>query len=85
EPGRGSRRYMAGGQRVSVDRLATMIGDAAGHSIGAIPVPDVAPRTAGRLLDVIGPYLPFETPINSAAMQYYTQMPTSDDTPSKTE
>ncbi|PRC51815.1 oxidoreductase, partial [Mycobacterium sp. ITM-2017-0098] len=38
-----------------------------------------------RLLDVIGPYLPFETPINSAAMQYYTQMPTSDDTPSKTE
>ncbi|PRC51427.1 oxidoreductase, partial [Mycobacterium sp. ITM-2017-0098] len=42
EPGRGSRRYMAGGQRVSVDRLATMIGDAAGHSIGAIPVPDVA-------------------------------------------
>lgn len=85
EPGRGSRRYMAGGQRVSVDRLATMIGDAAGHSIGAIPVPDVALRSAGRLLDVIGPYLPFETPINSAAMQYYTQMPTSDDTPSKTE
>ena len=83
ESGRGARRYMAGGQRVSVDQLAALIGEAAGHSIAALPVPDVALRSAGRLLDVIGPYLPFETPINSAAMQYYTQMPTSDDAPSK--
>ena len=62
-----------------------MIGAAAGQSLAAIPVPDVALRSAGRLLDVVGPYLPFETPINSAAMQYYTQMPESDDTPSKTD
>ncbi len=85
EAGRGSRRYMAGGQRVPVERLATLIGDAAGQSLAVFPVPDVALRSAGRLLDVIGPYLPFETPINSAAMQYYTQMPTSDDTPSRTD
>jgi nucleoside-diphosphate-sugar epimerase len=85
ESGHGSRRYMAGGKRVSVDELATMIGAAAGQSIAVLPVPDVALRSAGRLLDVIGPYLPFETPINSAAMQYYTQMPTSDDTPSEKE
>lgn len=85
ESGRGSRRYMAGGTRVSVDELATMIGAAAGQSIAVLPVPDVALRSAGRLLDVIGPYLPFETPINSAAMQYYTQMPTSDDTPGEKE
>lgn len=30
----------------------------------------------------MGPYLPLDTPINSASMQYYTQMPTSDDGPS---
>ncbi|ORB30047.1 SDR family NAD(P)-dependent oxidoreductase [Mycolicibacterium parafortuitum] len=83
EPGRGPRRYMAGGQRVSVSELATMIGTAADQSILVYPVPDVALRSAGRLLDVVGPYLPFETPINSAAMQYYTQMPESDDTPSQ--
>jgi hypothetical protein len=35
------------------------------------------------LLDVVGDHLPFETPINSAAMQYYTQMPHSDDTPAE--
>lgn len=85
EPGRGARRYMAGGQRVPVSELARMIGEAAGQSLAAIPVPDIALRSAGRLFDVVGPYLPFETPINSAAMQYYTQMPASDDTPSKTE
>lgn len=83
EAGRGPRRYMAGGQRVPVDMLASMIGTAAGRSLAVYPVPDVALRSAGRLLDVVGPFLPFETPINSAAMQYYTQMPESDDTPSR--
>ena len=85
DPGHGPRRYMAGGRRVSVDRLASMIGAAAGKSLAVFPVPDVALRSAGRLLDVVGPYLPVETPINSAAMQYYTQMPTSDDRPSEEE
>ncbi|MCV7060474.1 SDR family NAD(P)-dependent oxidoreductase [Mycolicibacterium vaccae] len=83
EPGRGPRRYMAGGQRVPVDTLASMIGAAAGQTLIVYPVPDVALRSAGRLLDVVGPFLPFETPINSAAMQYYTQMPESDDEPSR--
>lgn len=83
EPGRGPRRYMAGGRRVPVSELASMIGNAARQTVVALPVPDVALRSAGRLLDVVGPYLPFETPINSAAMQYYTQMPASDDAPSR--
>ncbi len=82
ETGRGPRRYMAGGHRVGVDRLASMIGAAAGRSLVAYPVPDSALRTAGRLLDVVGPYLPVDTPINSASMQYFTQMPTSDHEPS---
>ncbi|MFB1298291.1 NAD-dependent epimerase/dehydratase family protein [Mycobacterium sp. pW049] len=83
ESGRGPRRYMAGGRRVSVSELASMIGSAAGQTLITLPVPDVALRSAGRLLDVVGPYMPFETPINSAAMQYYTQMPASDDAPSR--
>ena len=85
EPGHGPRRYMAGGRRVTVDRLASMIGAASGRSLMVFPVPDVALRSVGQLFDVIGPYLPIETPINSAAMQYYTQMPTSDDRPSEQE
>jgi uncharacterized protein YbjT (DUF2867 family) len=82
EPGHGPRRYMAGGQRVSVDQLAQMIGTAANRTLAVVPVPDVALRSVGRVFDVVGPFLPFETPINSAAMQYYTQMPASDDAPS---
>ncbi|MCV7369531.1 oxidoreductase [Mycolicibacterium duvalii] len=82
EPGRGPRRYMAGGARVPVDQLAKSIGAAAGQTLFVYPVPDVALRSVGRVFDLIGGYLPFDTPIDSAAMQYYTQMPESDDSPS---
>jgi hypothetical protein len=68
-----------------VNQLASMIGAAAGHTLLTYPVPDVALRSVGRLFDVIGPYLPFDTPIDSAAMQYYTHMPASDDSPSRRE
>lgn len=85
EKGRGPRRYMAGGRRIPVDELAELIGKAADRSLAVYPVPDVALRGVGALFDSIGEYLPFETPINSAAMQYYTQMPPSDDGPSQRE
>jgi dihydroflavonol-4-reductase len=81
QPGKGPRRYMAGGRRIAVDRLAFLIGAAAHRSLVVYPVPDVGLHALGRLFDVIGDHLPFETPINSAAMQYYTQMPPADDTP----
>lgn len=82
EPGQGPRRYMAGGRRIPVAELAALIGAAADRRLAVIPVPDTALRGLGALFDSIGGYLPFETPINSAAMQYYTQMPESDDSPS---
>lgn len=74
---------MLGGRRVPVGELAKLIGDASDRTVAPIPVPDIALRTMGRVFDVIGDQLPFETPINSAAMQYYTQMPTSDDAPAE--
>ncbi|CFS25051.1 oxidoreductase [Mycobacterium tuberculosis] len=37
------------------------------------------------MLDQAGPYLPFNTPFTAAGMQYYTQMPESDDSPSEKE
>lgn len=83
EPNKGPRRYMAGGQRISVNRIASLIAAAANRDLNVYPVPDSALRALGRLFDVIGDQLPFETPINSAAMQYYTQMPPSDDSPSE--
>ncbi|OBA74515.1 oxidoreductase [Mycobacterium sp. 1554424.7] len=85
EPGRGPRRYTAGGHRVPAAELATMLGQVAGTPMVAVPIPDTALRVAGAVLDRAGRFLPFETPFTSAGMQYYTQMPASDDSPSERE
>ena len=85
EPGRGPRRYTAGGHRVPASELANMLGQIAGTPMVAVPIPDTALRVAGALLDRAGRFLPFDTPFTSAGMQYYTQMPASDDSPSERE
>jgi dihydroflavonol-4-reductase len=85
EPGRGPRRYMAGGHRVPAAELASMLGQIAETPMLAVPVPDSVIRAAGAVLDKATPFLPFDTPFTSAGMQYYTQMPSSDDSPSEQE
>lgn len=85
EPGRGPRRYTAGGHRVPASELATLLGEVAGTPMVAVPIPDTALRVAGTVLDRACRFLPFETPFTSAGMQYYTQMPVSDDSPSERE
>ena len=85
EPGRGPRRYTAGGHRVPASVLANMLGQIAGTPMVAVPIPDTALRVAGAVLDRAGRFLPFDTPFTSAGMQYYTQMPASDDSPSERE
>lgn len=83
QSGRGPRRYMAGGHRIPVDRLAKLLTEVSGKTMLAVPVPDTMLRAAGQVLDRLGPFLPFDTPITEAGMQYYTQMPASDDSPSR--
>ena len=61
-------------------RLLTEVGD---KTMLSVPVPDTVLRMAGQVLDRLGPFLPFQTPFTEAGMQYYTQMPASDDTPSE--
>jgi len=85
EPGRGPRRYTAGGHRVPASELPTMLGQVAGTPMVAVPIPDTALRVAGAVLDRAGRFLPFDTPFTSAGMQYYTQMPASDDSHSERE
>jgi dihydroflavonol-4-reductase len=85
EPGRGPRRYTAGGHRVPASELAHILGQIAGTPMVAVPIPDTALRVAGAVLDRAGRFLPFDTPFTSAGMQYYTQMPASDDSPSERE
>ena len=85
EPGRGPRRYTAGGHRVPATELANLLGQVAETPMVAVPIPDTALRVAGAVLDRAGRFLPFETPFTWAGMQYYTQMPASDDSPSERE
>ena len=85
EPGRGPRRYTAGGHRVPPSELATMLGKAGDTTMVPVPIPDTALRVAGAVLDKAGRFLPFDTPFTSAGMQYYTQIPASDDSPSERE
>lgn len=85
EPGRGPRRYMAGGHRVSVTELAQLLSRAAGIRMLAAPIPDTVLRVAGAILDRVEQWLPVDTPFTAAGMQYYTQMPASDDSPSERE
>jgi nucleoside-diphosphate-sugar epimerase len=85
EPGRGPRRYTAGGHRVPPTELASMLGKAADTTMVPVPIPDTALRVAGAVLDRAGRFLPFDTPFTSAGMQYYTQIPASDDSPSERE
>ena len=85
EPGRGPRRYTAGGHRVPASELANLLGQLADTPMVAVPIPDTALRVAGAVLDRAGRFLPFDTPFTAAGMQYYTQMPASDDSPSERE
>lgn len=59
--------------------------EAAGSTVLGVPVPDSLLRAAGTVMDQIGRYVPWETPMTEAGMQYYAQMPGSDDTPSERE
>jgi nucleoside-diphosphate-sugar epimerase len=85
EPGRGPRRYTAGGHRLPAQELASLIGDVGGMRIVVVPFPGTVLRAGGKLLDSARRFVPFDTPLSAAAMQYYTQMPASDDSPSERE
>ncbi|WP_374024003.1 NAD-dependent epimerase/dehydratase family protein [Mycobacterium sp. HNNTM2301] len=85
QPGRGPRRYMAGGHRVPAAELAKMLGEVSGSAMVSVPIPDTALRVAGAVMDRASRFVPFDTPFTWAGMQYYTQMPASDDSPSERE
>ena len=85
QPGQGPRRYTAGGHRLPVRDLAGLLSEAAGSTVHAVPLPDALLRAAGQLLDRIGRFVPLNSAFTEAGMRYYTQMPSSDDSPSERE
>lgn len=85
-PGLGPRRYMSGGDRLMVRPLAAMLSAISGKTLVTMPVPDRFLRLMGTVADRIRPVLPaVAKDITGAGMQYFTQMPASDDGPSVRE
>jgi len=83
ERGRGPRRYMAGGNHLNAAGVARVFNQVTGRRVLLVPVPGVVLRGLGRALDVTSRAIPLHTVLTEAAMQYYTQMPPSDDEPSR--
>jgi len=79
EPGGGARRYMAGGTHLDAGRIAALFRDVTGNRIVRIPMPGAGLRLAGSVVDVVTGLTGWTTPLTRAAMDYYTQMPPSDD------
>ncbi len=81
EPGKGPRRFAAGGIRIEAREIAAALTEASGRRLLHLPVPDSLLRGFGRVED----RLHLGTPITSARMQYYTRMPEADNGPLETE
>jgi nucleoside-diphosphate-sugar epimerase len=81
EPGRGPRRYAAGGVRIDAHEIAELLTDATGRRMVHLPVPDALLRGFGRVQD----RLHLGTPMTAARMDYYTRMPEADNGPVERE
>jgi nucleoside-diphosphate-sugar epimerase len=85
QPGRGPRRYMAGGHHLGAADLVRLFREVTGRHLLPLPIPGSALRALGRIVDTVSRVVHVETVLTEAAMQYYTQMPPSDDSPSKSD
>lgn len=81
EPGRGPRRYAAGGIRISARQITDLLAEASGRRMVHLPVPDGLLRGFGRVQDRL--HLP--TPVTESRMEYFTRMPEADNGPIEQE
>ena len=84
-PGMGVRRFMAGGTYVDTGEIRSLLQRATGHRITRLPVPGSVLRALGSGIDLATKHTPFVPVMTRAAMDYYTQMPASDDGPVRDE
>jgi dihydroflavonol-4-reductase len=84
QPGLGARRYMVGGQRLTVREIANQMGAATGRRLRVVPVPDGLLRVTGRFADRTRRFMPKAADqFTEAGMQYYTEFAPSDHGPSE--
>jgi nucleoside-diphosphate-sugar epimerase len=79
EPGRGPRRYTAGGRLVALPELGAIIRRLTGRRFPVLPVPGAIFRGLGRFTDVVRTVAPFDTVFTEEAMQALTLVRATDD------
>ncbi|MBS1847364.1 MAG: NAD-dependent epimerase/dehydratase family protein [Actinobacteria bacterium] len=79
EPGRGPRRFMVGGTYRDAGQITRIFRDVTGRRIVRIPIPGSGLRVLGSVVDAVTTRTGWSSALTRAAMDYYTQMPESDD------
>lgn len=78
-PGRDPERYMVGGTYITAKELTALIEQVTGRRLVRLPIPGVGLRLLGTLVDAVTGLTGQQAVLTRAAMEYYTQMPASDD------
>ncbi|WP_245548421.1 NAD-dependent epimerase/dehydratase family protein [Gordonia araii] len=79
EPGRGARRVVAGGHRISGARLAEALSDASGKRVRYLPIPNTALIGLGALADRFPTHVPAKLgQLSETAAQYLLYPPNPD-------
>ncbi|HEX3706963.1 MAG TPA: NAD-dependent epimerase/dehydratase family protein [Mycobacteriales bacterium] len=79
QPGRGPRRYIAGGHLVRLPEVAAVIRQMTGRRFPVLPLPASLFRGLGHVLDGIRRVVPFNTVFTAEAMQLLTRATITDD------
>jgi nucleoside-diphosphate-sugar epimerase len=79
EPGRGPRRYMAGGQYLTWAQWTDLLSEVVGRRVRRVRVPNPALRGLGRTLDAAKRVRNFDYPLTYEAAVQMTSSPRTDD------
>ena len=78
-PGAGPRRFMAGGDLVSLREIGAILRSLTGRRIPVLPTPGAVFRGLGRMTDQVRRVVPFDTVFTAEAMEILTLVRPSDD------
>lgn len=78
-PGRGPRRYLAGGTLLDMNEIGRLLRQATGRRVPVLPLPGIAFRGLGRVVDVVRTVVPFDTVFTAEAMGLLTHVRPTDD------
>jgi nucleoside-diphosphate-sugar epimerase len=79
EPGRGPRRYTAGGRFLDMEGVAALLEEVTGRHLHRVPAPDWLARTVGHVADLAQRVLPVHLPVTHEGVEYLLRAVPCDD------